>query len=470
MIIEPSLGPLALLWVVVAAIILFTFWWRKTAGAGLVFAYLLNLGLIHWSGAVIHILPWFSTEQERALRTGFTQSTYGMLAFAAGVLVVAPIATTVLQGHSRVFEVHEPDSGLPMTYILIGVVNYALLRSSIGKLPTLNAMVGVGWHLMLIGIALACWQAWKEQRGKRFAWWLFLSLGLPFLTIVLQGFLGVGAKAFFVILAFILSYYRPRWKLIIGVLLLAYLALSLFITYRLNRPEIRSTVWGGAPLLTRVRVVFDVFDDPEWFDPHNRAHLRAIDERLNQNYLVGFAVDYIGRGYQDFAGGETLWQALIALIPRVLWPGKPVVAGSMGLVSEYTGIPFAAGTSVGIGQVMEFYINFGTMGVVLGFLLIGTIVAVLDSSAAVRLSKGDLEGFVLRFLPGVAFLNVQGSLVEVVSSAAMAVVVVLFTNRFLIPFLQGGRLILPHPRQHMPGSHSTARQFPKHPPRPVEDS
>ncbi len=47
-------------------------------------------------------------------------------------------------------------------------------------------------------------------------------------------------------------------------------------------------------------------------------------------------------------------------IPRALWPNKPVVGGSGDLVSTYTGIRFADGTSVGIGQVLESFVNFGT--------------------------------------------------------------------------------------------------------------
>ena len=77
-----------------------------------------------------------------------------------------------------------------------------------------------------------------------------------------------------------------------------------------------------------------------------------------------------------------------------------MAAGSSDLVSRFTGIQFAAGTSVGIGQVMEFYVNFGTAGTVAGFLLFGVVLTILDSAAGNCLRNGDLHGFVMWFLPG----------------------------------------------------------------------
>jgi hypothetical protein len=158
----------------------------------------------------------------------------------------------------------------------------------------------------------------------------------------------------------------------------------------------------------------------------------GILRRLNQNYLVGAAVRNLESGSKEHAHGQTVIEAFQSLVPRALWPSKPVAAGSPRIVTEYTGITFAAYTSVGVGQVMEFYINFGTAGVIIGFLLFGTLLTLLDTWAAERLWRGDWLQFAMWFLPGLALMQAGGSLVEVLSSAGAGMLAVLFVNRFIV--------------------------------------
>jgi hypothetical protein len=220
-------------------------------------------------------------------------------------------------------------------------------------------------------------------------------------------------------------------------ILLGYLALSVFVTYMRDRNDIRETVWGGQPMQVRLTQLEATVAQFEWFDVSNADHLHAVDGRLNQSFLAGLAVSRLS-DIGGYAQGDTLWEALLALVPRAIWPDKPIQAGSGSLVSEYTGLRFAAGISVGIGQVMEFYVNFGTMGVLLGFMLMGVLVTILDVAAAERLAVQDLHGFVLWFLPGISLLQVGGSLVEVTGSAAASAFVAVLVNAYLNR-LQGKR-------------------------------
>jgi hypothetical protein len=188
-----------------------------------------------------------------------------------------------------------------------------------------------------------------------------------------------------------------------------------------HRSAIRDSVWGEQSLATRMERLSTMVTSTEPFDYGNPTHLEAIDMRLNQNQLVGAAVAYVPTFIQ-FAGGQTIYFAVIALIPRAVWPGKPVTSGSMGIVSLYTGKVFAEGTSVGIGQVMEFYINFGIAGVVLGFLLLGYAIRYVDMRAAIYLLDANWPRFVMWFIMGGAALQPIGQLLEITSSVAAAAV------------------------------------------------
>jgi hypothetical protein len=210
-----------------------------------------------------------------------------------------------------------------------------------------------------------------------------------------------------------------------------------------DRTEIRVMVRGGEPLVERVEKVAKTLKTIELFDPFNRQHLLRIDDRMNQNFLVGSAMQYIDAGLQPFARGATLSQALVALVPRALWPDKTVYAGSMGLVSNYTGITFAYGTSVGMGQVFEFYVNFGTTGIILGFLILGAALGVVDQAARDRLENGNWLAFTLWYLPGIAFLQAGGSLIEISSGGGAAVVTALLVNRGLLWGMRGKRMTDP---------------------------
>jgi hypothetical protein len=153
--------------------------------------------------------------------------------------------------------------------------------------------------------------------------------------------------------------------------------------------------------------------------------------RLNQNILVGHAVNYLEAGGTEYGEGDALVNAMIALIPRTLWPGKPQYAGSGHLVTRYTGIQFARGTSVGIGQVMELYVNFGDLGVLIGFTVVGLLLGFFDFQAGMALRTGQWKQFALWFAVGLSFLQVGGNFAEAVSAAAGSAVLCLLVNSFL---------------------------------------
>ena len=445
---DSNLALWVVVWIIVIGIVLTSQWRKRLVGVGLTFAFLGHLGAIHWLAAVIYLMPWYvyyvDIDDEILLEAGFRQGTYAIVAFAVGSVIIAPFLRRLFGSSGRMPIIPPAGKRLAKMYTAVGLLCFLALRSPIGRMPTVNALVAVGMNLLVVGLGLMCWDAWHTKRRRIFVGWLFVTLSFPLFTIVFLGFAGVGAGIFLLLLAFISSFVRPRWKLIAVGLLFLYLGISFYGTYARDRDLIREVVWSEeATLGDRVEQLYLTLSNLEWFSPFNPVHLFAIDHRLNMNSQVGSAVDYLQSGYREYAYGKTIWQSIIGLIPRAVWPGKPVVAGGSEMASYYTGIEYSEGTSVGLGLVTEFYVNFGAVGVVLGFLCLGVLVAVVDWNAGQRLLKGDWRGFTLWFLPGMTLLGVGGSLVEMTSGAGAAVVTALLVNRYLVRLFQNKKPATP---------------------------
>ncbi len=411
---------------------------RKAPESGLVYAYLVGIWLIHWPAAFLYTLPWYWNWDVNIVAAGFSQSTYGILGFAFGIFCLrvflsgsrfASVSTAANPPQQRIDR--GLDMRLPLFYITLGLFSTLVLAQTIGRIATINALVAATSQLIVVGLSLACWQAWQKQRYAAFIRWLVVALTLPFFTITIQGFLGFGVFAMVSVLAFVAHFVRLRPLVILLGLLFVYLSVSFYVSYMRDRSTIRMIVWNNNSLANRMAQVYDTTTNIEWFDPRNIEHLRRIDERLNQNVLVGSSVAYISSGYQQFAQGRTFRGALLAVVPRILWPDKPNFAGGTAIVTAYTGMVFASGTSVGLGQVLEFYINFGTISVVIGFMILGMLIAGFDLLAARYLYRGDLAGFTFWFLPGLGLLVAGNSLGVMVPNVVAGFAVAILLNRGL---------------------------------------
>jgi hypothetical protein len=421
-----------LVWVVTAAYILVRHW-RTGRGAGLVFTYVLSLAAIHWLAAAIYALPWYTTQEFDTTLDGLRLSAIALMAFGVGGEIGAALF--------RRFGPELPGGATPQAdprivnlYIVAGVLFYSVIFPIVAALPTASALASTSSSLVVLGVGLKAWNSWHQGRPAHAWLWLASTVVFPFVTLVGQGFLGFGFAAMLVVAAFVASFYRPRWQVVAAGALVAYLGLSIYVTYMRDRRDIREVVWGGESLGSRVGRLTETFAEMEWFDLNNLEHLHRVDDRLNQDALVGMAIDNIRSGAVPLAHGGTIQDAALALVPRALWPAKPVVAGSGDLVADYTGLLVPEGTSVGIGHVMEWYVNFATTGVVLGFILIGAVTVYVDRSASTWLHRGDVSRFAIWFLPGLSLLQVGGSFVEMMSTGAAALVIAFACSRVAARF------------------------------------
>lgn len=416
-------------WLLLAMVIGFTRWRRGAPGVGLVLGYLLSFFTNYWVGPFIHALPWYQAHISTQLVVlGLEQALYATIGVAIGTLVVAP--AIVKAGFISLPKKNEmQDQRLPKVYLVLGAL-FSFALTFVQGVSTVTAIVSAGTLLLIAGLCLCCWQALQMGGIKRFAPWLIFVGAMPLLTMTLRGYLGAGAMVTFYVLIFLSGYLRARVGLLVCAVVLGYVGMSLFVTYMRDRDQIRSTVWGDSNLTERTNRVQETLSNFDWFDPMDSRQLDLIDGRMNQSFLVGAAVSRL-TAEDSFLHGTSIWEAFLGLIPRIIWPDKPGTAGSGTMVADITGIQFSADTSVGIGQVLEFYANFGTPGVIICFAILGTLLAILDLAAAEHLKYFDLHGFVTYFLPGLTLLQVGGSLFELFSSTAACLFVVFIVNRYL---------------------------------------
>jgi hypothetical protein len=436
------------IWLVIMGLVIRNQWNKKLPSVGLPLLFLLSLSIIHWFGGLIYTFPWYKPHIDAItpndVIVGFQESVYGVIGFGFGCIILAPMTLKILKP-SWLYEFpRQPNLKLVKSYVVLGLAFIFVLSPIFSKIPSFAALAHLGIFYLLVGLCLACWKAWFMGDKLSFLLALAIACSLPFVTTLTMGFFGFGASATVVVFVFIFNFYRPRWKVILIGLIVIFFGFSAFINYLRDRNEIRATVWGEQSAQNRIEQLQQTITDFELFDPFKQKHLELVDLRMNQNALVGKAVRYISSGKVDYAGGTTLEQAAIAIVPRILWPDKPVTAGSGDLVSQYTGLKFAEGTSIGVGLVLELYLNFGSLGVIAGFIVFGTVIRIVDMTAGYKLINGNWVGFTSWFLPGLSIINPGGSLVEVVGSIAASVILVYIINRVYLLKADRRQSLLPH--------------------------
>jgi hypothetical protein len=271
-------------------------------------------------------------------------------------------------------------------------------------------------------LILGCWLKLYAADSRQTFFVLAVMPFFPLSTLVTGGFLGFGTVWALAVVAFHFVITRRRiWFYLAGPPVI-FLGLSLFVTYFQARVDIREVVWDqNTTLVERLDKVSTLYTNFQLLDLSNGRHLMALDDRLNQNWLVGIGVMRHREHGVELLYGATV--PLWALIPRAIWPDKPAIGGGQDWVTRFTGTGFAEGTSVGIGQVLEFYMNFGMPGVLVGFAVLAFILVRLDQKIMWALAMRNISHTVRYALPGLALLSPLSNLLEVLVASVAAMIV-----------------------------------------------
>lgn len=435
-----------IVWLVVVAILGLYYWRKREKSAGVVLTYAALFSGSHALQGAIYAIPWYTPHFEPALVfEGFVQSTIGLVSLAVGVLIVAPILRQASHRSQPAVAATPPaaaddmqyaSSRLPIFYLVVGLIAYFIFTPVFANVPTLSAFVGGLYRLVHIGLALAFWQAITAPKRNFFV--LFALIGLtilwPMVTILNDGFLGTGLwPTVFIFVFLMLRQRRPVMALLL-LALVFYLGVSLIVTYYGERPVIRGVVWGGSEFETRVNTLIQVItNDAQLFNIYDTQQLSYIDDRLSLNRLVGLGVRRLDTGVNEYAGGQTILDAALMIVPRAIWPEKSIEVGGQTLVNQYTGVYMYGDTSVALGQVLEFYVNFGTVGVIAGFLIFGLLLALIDRKVANSLRMGNYYAAALWLIPAFGLWLPENNLITVVGSSVSGLLTLLAFN--MLPHL-----------------------------------
>jgi hypothetical protein len=411
------MSELVAIWVVLLVAVI-AFAGRPLTGGPLVLSYFLGLSLIHLPGALIYLDPQSIAPSPRETELGFRLTLIGMAAFVFGVAVARskPPAETLTRPEKIVsrFAPHI------WPLFVVGFVSYAFLMRAASAVPSGTALVSSLGSLMTIALWLRFYVGSVTGSARQILTTLVLLPLLPAISLSAAGFLGYGVYWALSCITFLFIILRRRFWFYVGAPISAAVGLSFFAVYFSLRIILRFVVSTGGSLSDRFGAISQIVSSFEFMQLDSPLLILAVDQRLNQNYLVGYGIEHSQNGTIGLLYGGTV--QLWTLIPRALWPDKPEIGGGGDVVSQFTGIPFAQGTSVGVGQVLEFYMNFATAGVVVGFFVLGVLIMRLDTGLMRAMRRGDMAGVLLWGMPGLALMAPGGNLVEIIVAAIGAIV------------------------------------------------
>ena len=402
------------LWLALLAVLVIFAVGQKQHGGGLTLAYFVGLSLIHVPGVLVFLGTVVDFPNGLETELGFRLTLMGMAMFVAGAIIAVRTDRSpgaALPPSARPEDVQFARFG--WRFIIAGFAAYFVFVPISFTIPSLTSGIAALGTLLVIGLWIELYGAVLTKNPRRVARGLAMVALLPLATVVSGGFISYGTYWALSVVAFLFVITRRRASFYLAAPAVVFLGLSLFVTYMGERAGIRQVVQQQQASFTdRLDRVSTIVTQFQLLDLNSRIHRSHLNDRLNQNFLVGAGMLRHEDGLTNLAYGSTVpWWAPI---PRAIWPDKPAVGGGGTLVFEYTGIFFGDETSVGVGQVLEFYINFGIPGVIVGFFGLGFLLMRLDRVIMRAFVTNDLRKVLLVAMPALNLLQPGGNLLEII--------------------------------------------------------
>jgi hypothetical protein len=154
------------------------------------------------------------------------------------------------------------------------------------------------------------------------------------------------------------------------------MAVPLLVIIQSVKDDYRESTWSGKrqPGLDLITELASREQAKEEGPLTNSDGIVKTVGRLNQGWHLGKVLKWVPKN-QPFADGEDLLGDVEgAMLPRILFPEKKM-GGTQDKFHTYTGYKLTEGTSMTIGVLGDFYVNFGRWGSFVALFIFGAIIS-----------------------------------------------------------------------------------------------
>lgn len=373
-----------------------------------------GLATISWLGPQIgpsaEILPDSILRALSMVGVALTMLTLGYCAGPHRLAVARARRLTDMLSRRFTDEIRSP--AVPWMLLGVGIAaqfGLAVLTGQLGYVGNVSASVttasGYSQYLAVAGecVPLAVLAAAiRAYRTKTIAAWL--SLGVAFAVAIAMGALA-GGKASFVVasLAVIIPRSAARRRLPAGAMAAAVLAFLLIVIpfNQAYRASARGTVTlktsqavAAAPAIAEQVVTSDLSTAVLG------QSLRYLAERIRTIDTPAIVMQRTP-GEIPFANpAQLLVSPVVVLVPRIVWPGKPILTLGYQLGQEYFQLPPQVYTSSDVTPEADLYRHGGWFPLILGMFLLGSGIRIIDEVTDLR--RGVHGAFLIVLLfPGI---------------------------------------------------------------------
>lgn len=250
-------------------------------------------------------------------------------------------------------------------------VGASILYFFVARVPTLGTIVASfsTWTKVAVVLAAIHWRVGRGLAPLVVSLCIYGPLSLLF--SVTSGFSPISTDLAIPLVLVLAGFRKFNLLSLLKVGVAAVLLANLMFAWMASRGAIRKGELEQYSISVRIQKLLGLMgENLSWSNMNAFSIQSLLLERIDMSDLLALQARH-QPDIEPFRYGGTVLDGAFALVPRVLWPSKPRVAGGSEFVSRYTGVPRLETdeTSIGVPLQMELYANGGPVWVIGGLFL-----------------------------------------------------------------------------------------------------